>query len=294
MQDKFKKHSINTDADWTSTGKFWNGFEISHQKVPIHFNPKCSNNYQTNLYLVTQGRSLVTWNSDKKNYKKLLTPGTFLYVESGHEMYNVDVHSPFKVICIHIDRNKVNNLTKEDESFRYTPCSALPPYIASKDFYITRLAQSMLNDAVGGCPNGKMFGETASVALISYLYGTYSKLAKQHQSNGLSAQDIRRIDEYIHANLSSDISLSTLAKIVELSPRHFCRSFKEITGAPPHQYILSLKIELAKQMLTKMKYSVTQTAFELGFSSSSHFSDAFRKYTGLPPTKYPNSTKKIF
>jgi AraC family transcriptional regulator len=52
--------------------------------------------------------------------------------------------------------------------------------------------------------------------------------------------------DYVEANLHQDISLTELAAITRLSPYHFCRTFKEAVGEPPHRYQINRRIEQAK------------------------------------------------
>jgi AraC family transcriptional regulator len=67
------------------------------------------------------------------------------------------------------------------------------------------------------------------------------------------------------------------------------RAFKQSFGLPPHRYLSSLRMEKATSLLADPATSVTQIAFNLGFSETSSFTSAFRKHTGLTPTAYRRS-----
>jgi AraC family transcriptional regulator len=103
---------------------------------------------------------------------------------------------------------------------------------------------------------------------------------------GLAAWQQRNLAEYIEENLAEPIPLAALAQLVNLSPHHFCRAFKQSFGMPPHRYHTSRRIERAKALLAKPAYSVTDIGMTVGFSETSSFSAAFRKATGLTPTAY--------
>jgi AraC-like DNA-binding protein len=106
---------------------------------------------------------------------------------------------------------------------------------------------------------------------------------------GLASWQQRKVAEYIEANLANSIPLAALAKLVQLSPYHFCRAFKQSFGMPPHRYHMSQRIEHAKKLLVERTLSVTEIGLTLGFSETSSFSTAFRKTTGLTPTAFYRS-----
>jgi len=97
------------------------------------------------------------------------------------------------------------------------------------------------------------------------------------------------LTQYIEEHLADEISLSSLARLVQLSPFHFSRAFKDSFGMPPHRYLTSRRIERAKALLAERKLSVTEIGLGVGFSETSSFTSAFRKLTGETPTEYRRS-----
>jgi len=90
----------------------------------------------------------------------------------------------------------------------------------------------------------------------------------------------RAVASYIERHLAEQISLTTLAGLVRLSP-HF--------GAPPHRYHNSRRIEQAKTLLAERSSSVTEVGLTMGFQETSSFTAVFHKTTGLTPTAYRRS-----
>jgi AraC-like DNA-binding protein len=90
----------------------------------------------------------------------------------------------------------------------------------------------------------------------------------------------RRLDE----DYSSDHTLAQLADEAGMSPFHFARIFGELTGTPPHRYLLQRRLAAALDMLQEGA-SVTDTSLAAGFESLSHFSHAFRRTFGVPPSQ---------
>jgi AraC family transcriptional regulator len=106
---------------------------------------------------------------------------------------------------------------------------------------------------------------------------------------GLAGWQQRRVLDFIEEHLAEDISLSTLAGLVRLSPFHFLRSFKQSFGEPPHRYWTRRRIERAKSLLANPRASITEIAFDVGFSGTSAFSATFHRITGQTPSDYRRS-----
>jgi AraC family transcriptional regulator len=103
---------------------------------------------------------------------------------------------------------------------------------------------------------------------------------------GLATWQMRAVTRHIEEHLCERTPLVTLAKLVRLSPSHFCRAFRQAFGIPPYEYHIRRRIEKAKTLLAEREASVTGVAFALGYSHTSSFSVAFRKITGQTPMEF--------
>ncbi|MDQ3906846.1 MAG: AraC family transcriptional regulator [Acidobacteriota bacterium] len=103
---------------------------------------------------------------------------------------------------------------------------------------------------------------------------------------GLVDRRVRRAVELMHAHLDRELPLEELAAAAYLSPFHFARLFKKVTGASPHAYLAALRIERAKSLLATTDLSVTEITQRVGYATSSHFAKAFRQSTGLTPRSF--------
>ena len=95
-----------------------------------------------------------------------------------------------------------------------------------------------------------------------------------------------RVLRHIEGHLEEPLALPGLAERAGLSLPRFKSRFKQEVGIPPADYVLRCKIEAAKQRLAGSTVSVTDVAFELGFSSSQYFATVFRRYTRQTPGQY--------
>jgi AraC-like DNA-binding protein len=74
-----------------------------------------------------------------------------------------------------------------------------------------------------------------------------------------------------------------LARVSGVSEAHFARSFKDAFGVPPHRYLLTRRIERATALLRDTDLSITEIAFQAGWSSLGTFGRTFRDVTGKSP-----------
>lgn len=90
--------------------------------------------------------------------------------------------------------------------------------------------------------------------------------------------------DYLESNYpDSGLSLEVLAEQACLAPHHFLRSFKQVIGQTPHQYLLRLRLEKGRRLLSLGSFTVAQVSWLVGFESWEQFSRQFRRHFGTPP-----------
>lgn len=87
-------------------------------------------------------------------------------------------------------------------------------------------------------------------------------------------------------DLQRTVPLSELARYVNLSPSRLRHLFNEEVGIPPYQYLRTLRIEKAKELLEKTWLSVSQIAFNVGWQERSHFEREFKRQLGMTPVRF--------
>ncbi len=103
---------------------------------------------------------------------------------------------------------------------------------------------------------------------------------------GLTGHQLNRVRDYVTATLSKDISLSELAGLINQSRFHFIRAFKKTIGTTPYQFVLSSRIERAKELLTEPNSSIAAVARSVGFHSALQLDRAFHRLVGMTPSSY--------
>lgn len=104
--------------------------------------------------------------------------------------------------------------------------------------------------------------------------------ASRHQAT--IVRSIRRLD----AALDRPHTLAELARAANMSPYHFLRTFKAVTGITPHQWLLRARLREAAQRLASSRTEVTAIALDVGFDDLSNFIRSFRAEFGASPRQY--------
>lgn len=94
-----------------------------------------------------------------------------------------------------------------------------------------------------------------------------------------------RAKDRMDAAPQEEWSVRRLARVSGVSEAHFARSFKEAFDVPPHRYLLTRRIERAVELLRDTDLSVTDVAFQAGWSSLGTFGRTFRDVLGASPTE---------
>ncbi len=99
------------------------------------------------------------------------------------------------------------------------------------------------------------------------------------------AERVRAVCERFERDFAEEHSLASLGRMVGMSPYHFARVFRDLTGTPPHRRLLEIRLQRAAERL-RDGCSVTDTCFAVGFSNLSHFIRLFGRRFGTSPSRY--------
>ncbi len=141
-----------------------------------------------------------------------------------------------------------------------------------------------------GFPTGQLFVSSIEQAISSYLVGNFARSERDpvFARGGISPRIGRRIVEFVKAHLDTDLSIAALAGIAEMSPSHFSRSFRVTFGTTPHDFIIRMRMELAKDLLSRPDLTLLDVAQLSGFKTQQHFSRVFARFVGLAPGRFRN------
>ncbi|MBE5867092.1 MAG: helix-turn-helix transcriptional regulator [Lachnospiraceae bacterium] len=133
----------------------------------------------------------------------------------------------------------------------------------------------------------------APIKLNTLLLSLLSQLFEYIYSHKKYCAAVETCITYMETHFSQNITLDTLSKISGYSGLHFLRLFKHDTGCTPHDFLTSIRMNSAKNMLIYTDKPLSEIASECGFSSDSHFKILFKKTTGFTPGIYRKNAKMI-
>jgi AraC-like DNA-binding protein len=100
------------------------------------------------------------------------------------------------------------------------------------------------------------------------------------------ARHLLRAKDLMDARYAEPLDIPAIAQAARLSPAHFSREFRRVFGEPPHQYLLTRRMERAAALLRTTDRSVADICFTVGLSSVGSFTTSFGKTYGVSPTAY--------
>lgn len=107
----------------------------------------------------------------------------------------------------------------------------------------------------------------------------------------LSQPKLKRVIDFIEANLQESIGLDDLAQAAGLSANHFLRVFKLATGETPYHFVRARRLEKARQLLAANVMPLAELALECGFANQAHFTAAFTREVGISPGRYRRAVR---
>jgi len=98
---------------------------------------------------------------------------------------------------------------------------------------------------------------------------------------------LEKILKIINENIAeSDLNVEMLASGVGMSRVHMHRKLKELTNQSARDFIRSIRLKQASELLTNQKLTISEVAYAIGFSNLSHFSNSFHEFYGMSPKEY--------
>lgn len=124
--------------------------------------------------------------------------------------------------------------------------------------------------------------------IMSSLYNLIYSIAT---ANAYGKNPLYPAIEFMESNFAFEISNSILAQKCHISEEHFRKQFTKIYGISPKQYIINIRLNMAKQLLSEGTLKINAISEKCGFSNPYHFCRLFKDKTGLTPSEYTKQNR---
>ena len=104
-------------------------------------------------------------------------------------------------------------------------------------------------------------------------------------------KEINIVIRYVYNNYSEELTLSKIARLVNMNPSYFSRCFKKTTGIGLMDYVNNIRIKNAVSLISDTNMSLTEIAHACGYNNQSYFCRQFQKIIGCSASKYRNNKK---
>ena len=238
---------------------YFRRYDSDNYKVPFHSH-KC---YELVYYY--SGKGYCRIENKKYNYEI----GTFVVIppDSTHN----DVHkSDCELACIGFSLEN-NEFTLSPGNYS-DPSGKIGRYLAEIDVEFKE-RQTDFMEVIGNL-------------LKNVLYEIKRESGNHPERSTIHEDILHQVLNYIDEYFLTDISPEQLATISQYSYDRFRHIFKNAMHISPKQYIINKRLEYSKTLLATTPLSITEIAFQCGFSSTSHYIQSFKKATNITPAQY--------
>ena len=243
--------------------------------------PEGRNDYQ--LLYIAAGKGEFYFKGSKE--PTIVTKGNMILFRPGEpQVYYYYAVDKTEVYWVHFTGWKVEEYLERyelprDENVFYTGLSPDYPWIYNQMIRELQLQRVNHEDMIS--------------LYMHHIFITINRYIKERrETKNDTINDIERAAHYFKDNYNKQISIEQYAAEHLMSVNWFIHSFKSVMKMSPMQYIISLRIAMAKGYLENSAKNIAEISNEVGYENALYFSRLFRKYTGMTPTEYRKKRDK--
>lgn len=128
--------------------------------------------------------------------------------------------------------------------------------------------------------NFNLISKFRCLALLNQIIADFFKCALQSEITNEQYKKVLSAIKYINENYCEKITIDDLAKLCMMSNSHFRRTFTQMCGVSPIEYLVSIRIQRAKELIIESTLPVSSIASLCGFKDEEYFCRTFKKRTG--------------
>lgn len=213
------------------------------------------------------------------------------------EAWTMDLSEPFDSFHAYIPFTAFDEVTAEMKRSRIERLHC-PIGVQHTDETMLNLARALHPSLARPAYATTLFTDHVFLAMVTHLAGMYGGLDDRDRQayaapkgRMLTPLQERRVTSRLLDDLAGDTNLSELAALCGLSRSYFIRAFKQITGMPPHRWLLMQRVKRAKALLRGTKLPIAEIAAACGFADQSHLTRVFSKAFRISPAAWRRQWK---
>ena len=191
---------------------------------------------------------------------------------------------PFDYLHYYVSRDLLDRVATEN---KIAPINSFRMVFFEQDLVVAQLTRAILGQVRNREPLSMLALEDVSILASTHLLQHYGngKVMLRAQPRLESWQKLRT-EEMLRSHLEGNIRIADLATACQLSPSHFSRCFRKSFGTSVHQWLIRLRIDMAKDLLRDSELSLADVGFRSGFCDQAAFTRAFTKCEGITPFRW--------
>ena len=171
----------------------------------------------------------------------------------------------------------------------------LPDTLLLRDATTFTVATTLLRQFRAGAPD--LCAETGARFLATHLLLNHQEHSRVEYGSRFKADQVpdhrlARAFEYMQFHFRENVTLDALAREAGMSRFHFARQYKAIYGLAPHQHLVQIRIQHARELLLSTELSVLDVALESGYEHGGHFAAAFKTAVGTSPETFRKTARQ--
>ena len=243
------------------------------------------------FHIMDASREFFTRRKDYHAWMLLLTLGG-----KGHLEYRGHSYTLEQGDCFLIDCREYQYYRADDEGWLHAvlhfdgiPAQALGQAFLQRPsvkFSISHDLEDQLEMLLETVCGTRVYRE---VLVSEGIYRLLSSIITQSEQVALRVavpEAIRKLTAYMEGNYSADLTLDELSKFSNISKYHLSREFRKHTGMPPHEYLIRIRLENAKNLLKSTNYTVSTIGSLVGIPDPNNFHYLFKRYCGVTPGQW--------
>lgn len=245
------------------------------EKLPIIATERPKGRKDFQLLFIAKGKGHFVINGKKE----IVSEGNmFLFRPNESQMYYYYGKDKTEVYWIHFTGKNVEGLLNQ-YNFPNNKNVFFVSFSSDYEYFYTKIIQELQLER-------KNYTDMISLFFKQLLIAVNRFLIEEKKSNTEIQNKVEKATHYFNEHYNEEINIDDFAASINMSTCYFIRCFRQIVRVSPLQYILSLRMSNAKNLLGNTTYNINEIAQIVGYENQLYFSRLFRKNVGVSPSEY--------